>query len=68
MSVRGAVDKIQYGKPDNERINIKHLQLAFRLKCDIHPDPRTEIEDAKDREDYEAAKNAELQRKEEERK
>ena len=56
VSVRGNVDKIAYGKPDNERINIKHLSLAYRMKCDIYPDPRTEIEDAKDREDYEAAK------------
>lgn len=59
VSTRGNFDKIAYGKPDNERINVKHLQLAYRLKCDIYPDPRTEIEDAKDREDYEAAKAAE---------
>lgn len=68
MSTRGDVTKIQYGKPDNERINIKHLQVVYRVRCDIFPDPRTEIEDAKDREDYEQAKAAELARKEEERK
>jgi hypothetical protein len=44
------------------------LTLAYRIKCDIFPDPRTEIEDAKDREEYEAAKSAEMARKEEERK
>jgi len=68
ISVRGSADKIAYGKPDNERINVKHLSLAFRLKMDIYPDPRTEIEDAKDREEYENAKAAEVSRKEEERK
>jgi hypothetical protein len=68
VSTRGAVDKIPYGKPNQERIDIRHLTLAYRIKCDIMPDPRTEIEDAKDREDYEQAKSAELARKEEERK
>ena len=53
VSTRGRVDQIAYGKPDNERINIKHLSLIYRIRCDIYPDPRTEIEDAKDREDYE---------------
>ena len=68
VSTRGRVDQIAYGKPDNERINIKHLTLAYRIPCHIYPDPRTEIEDAKDREEYEMAKAAEFARKEEERK
>jgi hypothetical protein len=44
------------------------LSLAYRIPCHIHPDPRTEIEDAKDREEYEMAKAVEIARKEEERK
>ena len=54
----GDPTKIKYGVPDNERIDVRHLKLTHRQKMDIFPDPRTEIEDAKDREDYEAERAA----------
>ena len=68
VSTRGKVDQIPYGKPSNDRVKVKDLHLCFRIKCDIYPDPRTEIEDAKDREEYENARAADVARKEEERK
>jgi len=68
VSTRGKVDAIPYGKPSNDRVKVKDLMLCFRLRCDIFPDPRTEIEDAKDREEYENARAADVARKEEERK
>jgi hypothetical protein len=59
--------KIKYGVPDSERIKVDALHLVHRQKLDIFPDPRTEIEDAKDREDYEQEKAAAAARREEER-
>lgn len=44
------IDKIQYSVASQERINIAHLELAFRVPMEFVPDPRTVIEDAHDRE------------------
>jgi hypothetical protein len=43
---RKQVQSIEYGQPSNERINVQHLEIAFRLPMEYIPDPRTVIEDA----------------------
>lgn len=63
----GNIGAIKYGVPDNERIKVDSLSLVHRQKLDVFPDPRTEIEDAKDREDYEIEKAAAAARREEDR-
>ena len=47
----GNAANIKYGVADNEKINFQHLKLVYRIAMDIFPDPRIEIEDAKDQED-----------------
>ncbi len=44
------IDKIKYGDEAdlNERIQVQHLQLAYRLPLEVLPDPRVVIEDEKD--------------------
>ena len=39
------IDKIQYSVANNERINVGHLEIAYRLPMEYMPDPRTVIED-----------------------
>ena len=51
---KGDVNNIKYGVPDNERIKVEHLALVYRIKCENVPDPRTEVEDARDLEMYQA--------------
>jgi len=63
----GNVSGIKYGVADAERIKVDSLSLVHRQKLDIYPDPRTEIEDAKDREDYEVEKAQAAARREQER-
>lgn len=60
VTERGA-DKIQYGAPSSEKLDIRHLKLALRLPMEYIPDPRTVIEDAHDREKEE--RDAEDRRK-----
>mmetsp|Transcript_16135 Transcript_16135/g.27290 ORF Transcript_16135/g.27290 Transcript_16135/m.27290 type:complete len:201 (+) Transcript_16135:667-1269(+) len=55
------IDKIAYGVPSNERVNVAHLDLALSLPLEYLPDPRTVIEDQADVE--REAKDRELRRK-----
>jgi hypothetical protein len=41
---------LYFSVPNNERINVAHLELAMRLPMEYIPDPRTVIEDAQDKE------------------
>ena len=46
--IRKKWEKIGYGKPSEERINIAHLELCLRFPMELIPDPRAMLENAID--------------------
>jgi hypothetical protein len=54
----GKADNIRYGPgTPEERFAFKDLKLVYRMALDIYPDPRIQIEDAKDGEEMERIKS-----------
>jgi hypothetical protein len=43
-------ESIPYGQETNERLNVNHLELVYRMYMEYYPDPRAIIEDARDKE------------------
>jgi len=62
----GKADKIPYGGAE-ERFKFADLKLVYRMALDIYPDPRMQIEDAKDDEDMIRMKSEQNAIKEQER-
>lgn len=64
----GRADNIRYGPGTPEdRFAFKDLKLVYRMALDIFPDPRIQIEDAKDGEDQIRRKNEQDAMREQER-
>jgi len=47
--IRVKPDTIEYKRATNEKLNLKHLELAHRCPCMIFPDPRYLAQDEQDR-------------------